>query len=137
MRLVLDKVGYKARTASTSEKALELAKSVSFHLVITDLNMPVIDGIEILRKLKEIDSSICVIVIGSQPNVKNALRAIQEGAFDYVTRPFNIEELKFILKRAVERHYLLKQAEQKEYYRELSILDGLTEVYNHMIYILI
>lgn len=131
LRLLLIKVGYKVWTASSNEKGLELAGSVPFDLVLTELRMPGVDGIEMLRKVKDIDPSICVIIIGTYPSKENAVTAIQEGAFDYLTRPFNIEELKIILKRAVERHFLMKEAGQKDYYQKLSILDGLTEVYNH------
>jgi len=128
---LLTDAGYEVRAVSTGEEGLEKAKADGYAVVITDLKMPGIDGLEVLQKLSTIDMDVCIIVITAYPSVESAVEAIREGAYDYITKPFDIEEIKVVLRRAVERHYLLKEAGQKEFYRELSILDGLTSVYNH------
>lgn len=127
----LTDAGYEVTAVATGEEGLEKVKTDGYAIVITDLRMPGIDGLEVLEKVRVMDMDICIIVITAYPSVESAVEAIREGAYDYISKPFNIEEIKVVLRRAIERHYLLKEAGQKEFYRELSILDGLTGVYNH------
>ncbi|UCH11946.1 MAG: diguanylate cyclase, partial [Candidatus Omnitrophota bacterium] len=124
-------IGYEVRAVATGIEALEKAKTDGYAVIITDLKMPGMGGLELLEKVKAINMDVCIIVITAYPSVESAAEAIREGAYDYITKPFNIEEIKVVLRRAVERHYLLKEAEQKEFYQELSILDDLTGIYNH------
>lgn len=127
----LELVGYKVWVTNDLEKGLDLAKQTSFGIILTDLKLPGVDGIEIVRKFKETGSNVSVIAIIPYYSLKLAISAMSKGDIvDYVTKPFNIEEVKMVLRRAVDRQYLLRQAGQKEFYQELSILDGLTGVYN-------
>jgi diguanylate cyclase (GGDEF)-like protein len=127
----LELVGYKVWIASDSDKGLGLVKEIPFGIILTDLKLSGIDGIELVRKFKETSSDVSIIAIVPYYSMKLAIEAMSKGdILDYVTKPFNIEEVKLVLRRAVDRQYLMRQAGQKEFYQELSILDGLTGIYN-------
>ncbi len=115
---ILKDAGYNVWTAESGEEALKFAQSKEFEVVITDLRMPGIDGIEVLKKFKEKDSSVCVIVITAYATVESAVEAMKIGAYDYITKPFNLEEIKIIVGRAMERQFLIQEAKQKEKYKE-------------------
>ncbi|MCM8771246.1 MAG: diguanylate cyclase [Candidatus Omnitrophica bacterium] len=131
LRDVLTEVGYNVETASCGEEAIAKIKEAKFPIVITDLKMPGMNGVEVLRKVKMINSEACVIMITAYPSIESVTDAMREGAYDYIIKPFNIEEINLVLRRAIERQYLLREAVQKEFYQELSILDSLTGLYNH------
>ena len=131
LRDVLTETGYHVETTSSGEEAVEKVKQGNFSIVISDLKMPGMSGIEVLRKVKAVDSNTCVIMITAYPSIESVTEAMHEGAYDYIIKPFNIEEINLVLRRAVERQYLLGEAVQKEFYQEISILDGLTGLYNH------
>jgi diguanylate cyclase (GGDEF)-like protein len=124
----LSDVGYNVQIASSGEEALEKIQGASFDIVLTDLMLPGMSGIEAIKKFKEIKSDICIIVITGYPSVDTAVEAMREGAYDYITKPLNLDELRIIINRAAEKQ-ILKRA--KEVYEELSITDGLTNIFNH------
>lgn len=127
----LSREGYKVKAAATIEEALKFAKQVFFQIVILDITSKEKSGFAEIERFKEIDPKICVIASSASPSVKSAVQAMREGAYDYITLPFDLEEVRLVLRRAMERYYLLREANQKEYYRELSILDGLTGLHNY------
>ena len=123
--------GYKIWTTDSVEEAFDLAKTNPFGIVLTDLKFPGVSGIELIRKFKEANSELSIIAIVPFQSLKLAVDAMRKGdVSDYLTKPFNIEELKLVLRRVVDRQYLLHQAGQKELYQEMSIIDALTGVYN-------
>ena len=128
---VLTDAGYKVEAVLSGKEAIEKVNRDKFSIVITDLKIPGIGGIEVLRRLKATKSDICVIIITAYPSVESVVEAMREGAYDYIIKPFDIEGMKLVIHRAAERQHLLREADEKEFYKELSILDGLTGVYNH------
>ena len=128
---VLTDAGYEVKAVSTGEKALGEIKEDNYDVVVTDLKMPGMNGLEVIKETKQINKDICIIAITAYPSVKSAVEAMREGAYDYITKPFDIEEIRLVVRRAAERYFLLKEAGQKEFYRELAISDGLTGIYNH------
>jgi len=128
---VLTNSGYKVKAVSTGEKALGEIKEDDYDVVITDLKMPGMNGIEIIKEAKQINEDICIIAITAYPSVESAVEAMREGAYDYITKPFDVEEIRLVVQRAAERYFLLKEAGQKEFYRERALSDGLTGIYNH------
>lgn len=127
---VLTLPGYNVRTASSGLEATNMMKDTDFSIVITDIRMPGMDGIQITRKFKESNSDTTVIAITGNASVETALALLEEGAYDYITKPFNIKEVKSIVARAAERYKLINEVKEKEIYKLLAITDGLTEVYN-------
>ena len=91
LRLVLTGEGYSVVTANDGEEAIEHLEAQRFDLVITDLVMPKVNGIEVLRAAKRIDSNFPVIVITGYPSVETVTELVRLGAGDYLTKPFNVD----------------------------------------------
>lgn len=118
-------------TAPTVKDAIEQAQHGDFDVLITEMRMPDVSGIEVLRKFKQMKSNVCLIVVTAYNSVPLAVEAMKEGAFDYITKPFNPDEITIVVDRAMERQRLMREAQEKERYKELALLDGLTNVYNY------
>ncbi|MCP3901180.1 MAG: sigma-54-dependent Fis family transcriptional regulator [Desulfobacteraceae bacterium] len=88
--------------AVDGEQAIDIFENETIHLVITDLKLPKVSGMEVLNFIKEKDPEIPVIVITAFGSIENAVKAIQEGAFDYVTKPFKEERLQLSVKKALK-----------------------------------
>jgi DNA-binding NtrC family response regulator len=114
---VLSKEGYEVTTALSGEEAIALGMENVFDMIITDVRMGEKDGIEVLRSFKKISPETTVIVITAFGSIENAIEAIREGAFDYVSKPFKLEEIKFTTRMALEHRRLLQ--ENKFYRQEL------------------
>ena len=127
----LTDIGYAVETAPDGEVALNMAREKHFDLLITDIRMPGMSGIELIQSMRQVSPDTCFIVITGYSSIDTAIAAVKEGAYDYISKPFNLDEMRIIVERAIERQNLLKEAKEKDYYRELSILDGLTQIYNH------
>ncbi len=91
LRLVLTGEGYSVVTASGGEEAIEYLEAQRFDLVITDLVMPTVNGVEVLRAAKRIDPAYPVIVITGYPSVETVTELVRLGAGDYLTKPFNVD----------------------------------------------
>ncbi len=89
-------------TALSAPEALELMNQNDIHIVLTDLMMPEIDGLEFLKIIKEKDEDIITIMITGYATINSALQAMQLGAFDYIAKPFTRNELKQIVRRAAD-----------------------------------
>ncbi|MFQ5441845.1 MAG: sigma-54-dependent transcriptional regulator [Thermodesulfobacteriota bacterium] len=92
--------GFEVRVAKDGEDALERLKAERCDIVITDLKMPGMGGIKLLEKIKEYDKDILVIVITGYATIETAVKAIDAGAYDYITKPFRLDELMVIMKNA-------------------------------------
>ncbi|MBI5406207.1 MAG: response regulator [Nitrospirae bacterium] len=104
----LSNKGYEVVTAYDGEQALPLLEKVKFDLVITDLKMPKIDGMEVLRRVKEKDPHIEVVILTGHGTMDNVIEALRDGgAFDYLQKPlYNIKQLSFVTRKALERKRL-------------------------------
>jgi len=131
MKDVLSDQGYEAKTVSSGEEAVRLFKKNSFDLIITDIKMPGMDGIQVLRAAKELDSNQDVIVMTGHASTETAVESMKLGAADFITKPFNLDQIKIVVAKALERRRLWKKAEEGEIYKQLSRIDGLTELYNY------
>lgn len=94
--------GYQASVAKDGEDALARLRMEKFHIVITDLMMPRMDGLHLLQRINELDSEIQVIMITGYTTIETALKAIQSGAYDYIAKPFRLDELMVVVKKACE-----------------------------------
>ncbi len=109
LSLLLKRSGYLVKGAGTGHEALQLIASEPFNIVITDLFLPDSNGIDILKEVKQLSSTMEVILITGHASAETAVQAMKEGAFDYITKPLNIEELTIILSKAVEKHQLVNE----------------------------
>ena len=94
--------GCQVKVATTGLEGVDLIRKEPFEIVITDLRLPGMDGLQILQACKEISSKIGVIVITAHGSVETAVEAIKMGAYDYITKPFSMDELLLIVKRLVK-----------------------------------
>jgi two-component system KDP operon response regulator KdpE len=92
LRTSLSAQGYDVRIANTGEMALEIMKDWSPHLIITDLSMPVVDGVQLCREVRAI-SSVPILVLSVRDKEQQKVEALDAGADDYVTKPFGMDEL--------------------------------------------
>jgi len=107
LRRALQMMGYQTVGVSDPKTAQNLLKTESYDIMIADLIMPEVDGIELLEFSKKIASYLPVIILTGYGTVKSAVDAIKKGAFDYVTKPYNIDEIDLIVKRALQQKELL------------------------------
>ncbi len=94
--------GYEVHTAEDGEGALDLLKEHHIDLVITDLRMPKMDGMELLRRAVELDDELPIVMITAHGTVDNAVEALKTGAFDYITKPFDQAEVRAIVRKALK-----------------------------------
>jgi DNA-binding NtrC family response regulator len=132
----LKKQGFSATTAGSGPEAIDISRDKSFEVALVDLKMPEMNGVDVLRKLKEGDPEIQVIMITAYGSVETAVEAMRAGAYHYVGKPVNLDELKLLINNALERHHLLREnkylkEELGERYKDLQIIGksrGIQEV---------
>ncbi|MFQ5753566.1 MAG: sigma-54-dependent transcriptional regulator, partial [bacterium] len=118
---VLRKKGNKVRTSYTGEHALSILKKDIIDLVLLDIKLPDINGIKVLELIKETDPDIVVIMITALTDAKPAVDAMKIGAYDYLMKPFELDELKLVTAKALETQQLKREVsrlkiQQKEQY---------------------
>jgi len=122
--IMLRKEGYKVSLASNGEEVIKLTEKDIFDLILMDIRMPRLDGISTLKKVKTIQPDAIVIMITAYASADTAIKAMKEGAYDYITKPFKVEEIKLIIKNALEKknlqkeNILLKQVVRDRYHFE-------------------
>ena len=102
--------GFNTSMATDGSRAIELIKKESFHAVVLDVMMPGMDGLKTLREIKKIDETIEVVLLTGHACVDVALSGIQAGAFDYLVKPVDVDELAFRLQDACEKQGLMSEA---------------------------
>lgn len=100
---VLKSLDYIPYTAEGGEQALLILKDNPIDVILSDLYMPEMDGIELLKKVKAQDTKAIFIMITAHPTIETAVEAIKKGAYDYLTKPFHIEEVRLKINRAIEK----------------------------------
>ncbi len=101
--------GFRAVPASSGSEALQLIKEQKFDLVVTDLKMPEMDGLELLAQIRKLDSDVPVIVMTAFGSIDKAVAAIKEGAYDFLTKPFEIEEMRLTISNSLKLTSLLEE----------------------------
>lgn len=117
----LTKEGYAVNSLSNAVEGIKLLQSTNFDAVITDLRLPRMDGIDFLREIKKASPDTVVIIMTAYGSIENAVTAMKEGAYDYVTKPFSLEELTIKLQKALKHkdtiaeNIMLKQRVLSQY----------------------
>ncbi|HKV40391.1 MAG TPA: sigma-54 dependent transcriptional regulator [Blastocatellia bacterium] len=111
LRLNLEQQGYKVSTANTGGEGLALFEGADYDLVLADLQLPDMEGLEVLRRIKEKQTSIEVIIISGFGSVSKAVEATKAGAFHFVEKPFDFDEIELLIDRALERQRLIAEQE--------------------------
>jgi two-component system response regulator HydG len=118
MLKVLEGVGYKTLEADNGQQGFDLIQQESVDILVTDLRLPVMDGVELLKRAKAADQEIEVILITGHGTVEVAVEAIKEGAYDFITKPVKKAQLLHAVEKASEKQYLSR--ENKELRSQLS-----------------
>lgn len=109
--------------AEDGEKALEVIKTKHVDLIISDIKMPKLDGMALLRMIKELDTEIVIIIMTAYGTIETAVEAMKLGAYDYITKPFSTEQVKLTVEKAIER--------QKLFYENKYLREKLNDQYNY------
>ncbi|MGE4578167.1 MAG: sigma-54-dependent transcriptional regulator [Desulfuromonadales bacterium] len=105
----LRKQGYDVGTAASGEEAIKAVQEEAPDLILLDIQLPGINGLDVLQKVKEIDDEIIVIMVTALGVLETAVQAMRMGAFDYVNKPFNLDELAIVINKALETGDLKKE----------------------------
>ncbi len=116
--------GYRVECAENAKKALQILESEDFDIVLADIKMPGMDGLEMLRRIKTLRKDSIVIVMTAFATVDTAVQALKDGAFDYVTKPFDPDDLSHLIRNASK---LISLAEENEVLREKVVALDNTE----------
>lgn len=124
MRAHLAELGYECTGETSPLRALELLRVQSFSLMITDLGMPEMNGIEMVRKAKEVDPDLAIVVVTGMVDINSAIEAMHAGADDYVVKPFNLREVGLAASRALEKRQLVIQNRRYQENLELRVQEA-------------
>ena len=100
--ILMDKTGYLVITTNNPLEVSKLLQEDSFDLVITDLKMPLVDGLDLIDIVKKVDAKLPIIIITAYGTTETADEAVQKGAYDFITKPFRKETILITIKRALE-----------------------------------
>ncbi len=117
--IIKEKTPYEVTTTNNPVEALELVKKSSFDLLVADLKMPGLNGIELLEAVKRFDEDIPTIIITAYGTVEAAVETMQKGAFDFITKPFRKEQILFTIERSLK--WIRLQRENKMLREQLKI----------------
>lgn len=106
LSIMLKRTGYAVTSVADGEEAIELLNKDIFDLVITDLRMPKIDGMEVLKAAKSASPETVVLIITAFASADSAVEAMKQGAYDYLTKPFQVDEVQLIIRNALEKRRL-------------------------------
>lgn len=109
--ILKERTPYEVTTTNNPVEAVELAKKGDYDLVITDLKMPGLDGLQLLEEVKKRDEDVPVIIITAYGTIDAAQEAIEKGGFDFITKPFKKEQILFTIEKALK--WLRVQRENK------------------------
>jgi len=124
---ILKRMGFSVTTAASGEEGLDKFSTINPAIVLLDLKMPGIDGLEVLRRIREIDDNVIVIVITGYATVETAIQAMKQGAYDFIPKPFEPDQLRLIVNRAAEKIRLKLAAAEMDRERQRTLLDLGTE----------
>lgn len=120
---ILSRSGFDVLTASRGDMALEIFDREPASIILLDLMMPGIDGMEVLARIQEKDPAVLVIVITGYATVETAIEAMKKGAYDFIPKPFEPDQLRIVINRAAEKIRLTREAENLQSERRQTLAD--------------
>ncbi len=138
LAITLQRAGYEVTVADGGETAIEAIRRDPFDAIITDLRMPKVDGLQVLRSARELSPETAVIMLTAVASTETAVEAMKLGAYDYITKPFKLDEVNLIIQNALERkrlrdenQYLRKQLETQHRFENIVGKSGrMAEVFD-------
>jgi len=124
---ILSRVGYQVQKASRGDEALDILNKKSVDIMLLDLKMPGMDGLEVLERIRKQNTKIQVIVITGYATVETAIEAMKQGAYDFIPKPFEPDQLRIVVNRAWEKIHFIREAEKLELERNRTLSDLDTE----------
>ncbi len=115
---ILDKEGYLVETYEDGEQGLKRINEKKPDLLVVDLKMPKIGGMEVISRVHQVDPEICIVVITGYATIGTAVEAMKAGAYDFLPKPFTPDELRLIVSRGIERTELAKQSQKLQQEKE-------------------
>ncbi len=109
LAILLEREGYNVDQADCAEKALHFLESASYDLVVSDVKMPGLDGISLLSNIRELSPDTAVLLMTAYSTAEQAVEAMKRGAYDYIAKPFNVEEIKILVGNALENRSLKRE----------------------------
>jgi len=109
LEIMLSQEGYQVQTASTGEEGIKAYRAEEPDLVLTDVKMPGMSGLDLIREIHSLDPAAPIIAITAYASADDAVRAVREGAYDYLSKPFQIEDLRIIIRNALEARRLRRE----------------------------
>ena len=127
LSIVLEKEGYLVKCATSGQDALNLFKKEHFDMLITDIRMGQMSGLDLLKQVKSVNPEIMVLMITAYASVETAVKALRYGAYDYLFKPFKLDEIKLIIRKAFSQKRIIAddkgaQKKLKERYRFANII---------------
>ena len=110
---VLEKDGFTVKSLTNPLLAEDEVRQGSFHLIILDLMMPKLDGIELLKRIRKLDSDVAVVIFTGYPNLDTAVASMKLDAVDYIKKPFQVEELREVVSRVMKKKGLARTPEEQ------------------------
>ncbi|MCL2777295.1 MAG: response regulator [Polyangiaceae bacterium] len=113
MQTLLERDGYAVKTLSDPTTIEDEVRSGDYHLIVLDLMMPKLDGIEALRRIRKIDTDVAVVIFTGFPNLETAVASMKLEAVDYIKKPFNVDEFREVLGRVMRKKGLARTPEEQ------------------------
>ncbi|HEY2943943.1 MAG TPA: sigma-54 dependent transcriptional regulator [Vicinamibacteria bacterium] len=133
LQMILEAEGYETTAAGNGRQALQAAEGGGFDVVLTDLKMPDLNGIELLSEILKLQPSPLVVLMTAHGTIDSAVDAMRKGAFDYLTKPLEKDELLLVLRRAMERAHLVRENRMlHEQLRDRFRLDNIVGAHGSM-----
>lgn len=113
LKKFLTEDGYNINTLAKPDRALDRIKEKTYHLIILDLKMPRIRGEDLLTEIRKVNPDISVIILTAHPSVDSAVQTMKNNAFDYIKKPFKVDELRGTIRNALRAKMLLTEREDE------------------------